>query len=233
MSKNPTTNSGDNLRFTVLASDVTLFTVHNGELMVRLMLVNRPPHFTNIAGMPGGLVLPTETAETTAERIVRERAVIDTNKVYFEQLATFSGLKRDPRGRVVAVAYLAVVPYSSLSTSECTVNTGAAFWLPINNVKKLAYDHNEMLDIALTRLRSRIHYTTLASKLMPKEFTLTELEHVYECILGSDIDKRNFRKKVLKLGILKATGKKRSSGAFRPAELYRFTSSKVEMIEIL
>jgi 8-oxo-dGTP diphosphatase len=233
MSKKLPPDSDTHLRFAVLAADVALFTVFEDQLLVRLMMVDRPPYFTNIPALPGGLVLPTETAEATAKRIVTERAVVDASKVYLEQLATFSDLKRDPRGRVVAVAYLATVPYESLTTSECSINVGSTFWVPVKEVKKLAYDHTEMLDVALTRLRSRIHYTTLASKLLPKEFTLTELERTYECILGNELDKRNFRKKILKLGVLKATGKKRALGAYRPAELYRFNSSTVQMIEIL
>lgn len=233
MTKKSTTDSEPHLRFAVLAADVALFTIHNGELHVRLMIVDRPPHFKDIPALPGGLVVPTETAEETALRLVEERALIAPAKVYLEQLATFSDLKRDPRGRVVAVAYLAVIPFESLSTSEREVKDAKTFWQPVKDVKKLAYDHTEMLAVAVARLRSRVHYTTLIAKLMPKEFTLTELEHAYESILGNNLDKRNFRKKILKLGIVKATGKKRADGAFRPAELYRFTTSKVEQIEIL
>lgn len=233
MSKKSTTDAVPHLRFAVLAADVALFTIHNGELCIRLMTVDRPPHFKGIPALPGGLVVPTETAEETAARIIEERALIAPSKVYLEQLATFSDLKRDPRGRVVAVAYLALVPFESLSVSEYGTQGGSTFWAPVKEVKKLAYDHSDMLAVAVARLRSRVHYTTLIAKLMPKEFTLTELEHAYESILGNSLDKRNFRKKILKLGVVKATGKKRADGAFRPAELYRFTTSKVEQIEIL
>lgn len=233
MSKQTKPASEPHLRFAVLAADVALFTIHDNRLLVRLMMVNRPPHFNNIPALPGGLLTPQEIAEETAVRIVKERATITSKPVYLEQLATFSGLDRDPRGRVVAVAYLGAVPFESLTTSEQLIGEGASFWCPVKDVKALAYDHDEILSVALTRLRSRVQYTTLIAKLLPKEFTLTELERAYECILNSTLDKRNFRKKILKLGVLTATGKKRADGAFRPAELYRFTSNKVEQIEIL
>jgi len=97
----------------------------------------------------------------------------------------------------------------------------------------LAYDHDEILAKAVSRLRARTHYTTLISKIMPKEFTLTELEHAYETILKRDIDKRNFRKKILKLGIIAASKGKRTGGRSRPAQLYHFTSQKVDTIEVL
>jgi 8-oxo-dGTP diphosphatase len=97
----------------------------------------------------------------------------------------------------------------------------------------MAYDHDAVLKLALSRLRTRARYTTLLSQLMPKEFTLTELEAAYECVLGTEIDKRNFRKKIAKLGILKETTRMKTGGRFRPARLYRFNSSEVKEIEVL
>lgn len=222
----------DALRFAVLATDVVLFSVRNRQLLVRLVRVNRPPYFSNALGLPGGLIDPKETAEEAARRLLEEKAAIAAEKPYVEQLYTFSKVDRDPRGRVVAVAYLTLVPWEELSPEEQD-DSEEAFWCPISRVKKLAYDHNEILQVALERLRSRATYTTLLAKLMPKVFTLTELESAYATLLGTLLDKRNFRKKILKLRILKVLPHKRKAGAFRPAQLYSFASQNVEQIEII
>lgn len=224
--------SPEHLRFAVLATDVTLFTVKDGELHMRLVSVDRPPFFANSRGFPGGLIDPKETAEDAARRHLAAKACVDPDKVYMEQLYTFSEVDRDPRGRVVAVGYIAFVPWSSLSHTE-QADTDQCWWHPTGKKVTLAYDHNEMLDVALTRLHSRMTYTTLIGKLMPKEFTLTELEKMYEASLGHELDKRNFRKKILKLDILKELPRKRTGGRFRPAQLYAFKSDKVKEIEIL
>lgn len=232
MPKLSSSKAPEHLRFAVLATDTILFTIRDSELCVRLIPINRPPHYQGTPGLPGGLLLPTETAEEATVRHLREKARVSDEKMYIEQLYTFSALERDERGRVVAVAYLALIPWSSLSDEE-RLDTTDSWWQEVKGLRSLAFDHDEMLAIALTRLRSRVTYTTLISKLLPAEFTLTELEQTYESILRSDLDKRNFRKKVLKLGIVTALGKKRSTGRSRPAELYRFTSKRVIDIEVL
>lgn len=220
------------MRFAVLAADVVLFSIRDGQPLVRLIPVKRPPHFVDRMGLPGGLLRPHETAGAAAARQLTEKAGIDVRKVYLEQLYTFSEVNRDPRGRVVAVAYLGLVPWEKLSETE-QKNSADSWWSPLHDAKKLAYDHDEILSIAVARLRSRIAYTTLIGKLMPKEFTLTELERTYERILSTDLDKRNFRKKILKLKIVSALPRKRSSGPYRPAQLYRFSSERVDEIEVL
>lgn len=224
--------SGARLRFAVLATDTVLFTIRNGELLVRLVRVNRPPHFRDSKGLPGGLIDPDEVANEAAMRHVGKKAAIEPSNIYTEQLYTFSEIERDPRGRVVAVAYLALVPWEYLSPAE-QVGTKESWWATLGEAKKLAYDHDEMLSVALHRLRSRVTYTTLMSKLLPKEFTLTDLERTYESILKTDLDKRNFRKKILKLGVLTELPRKKQGGAFRPAQLYKFAASKVEHIEVI
>lgn len=220
------------LQFAVLATDVTLFTCRDGELLVRLVVVDRPPYFVNAKGLPGGLIDPKETAEDAVKRHIATKVKIAQEKIYTEQLYTFSELDRDPRGRVVAVAYLALVPWEKLSPSE-QAHTTETWWSTLREARNLAYDHDHILDISVRRLRSRVSYTTLISKLMPREFTLTELEHAYEALVKSNLDKRNFRKKILKLGILTPLAHKRTSGAFRPAQLYKFASEKVHEIEVL
>ena len=185
-----------------------------------------------MSALPGGLISPTETTDEAARRHIEVKAGVASGAVYFEQLYTFSAIKRDPRGRVVSVAYLGFVPWERLSEDERTSGDGM-WWSMLDVARGLAYDHNDILQTAVKRLRSRITYTTLLQKLLPKEFTLTELEHAYEAVLGADLDKRNFRKKILKLDILKEVPNKKSGGAFRPAQLYRFATDRVIEIEVI
>ena len=220
------------LRFAILAVDVALFSIRDNRLLVRLTKVHRPPHFTNTRGLPGGLISPLETAEEAVRRILETKGGIAADKTHIEQLYTFSTIERDPRGRVVAVAYLALVPWERLSSSE-RADTTETWWSPVEEARKLAYDHDEVLTVAIQRLRSRITYTTLIGKLLPKEFTLTELEHTYESILHTALDKRNFRKKIARLDFITALPHKRKNGAFRPAQLYRMSSEKVREVEVL
>ncbi len=216
------------LRFVILAADVVLLTLRENKLYVRLIFVERPPYFMGVFGLPGGLLRPDETAEDTALRQVRDKAEVQSEVVYTEQLATFSRVDRDPRGRVVAVAYLALVQWSKLSVHE-----QGGTWVPVQDARKLAYDHDEILETALERLRSRISHSTLLVKLLPLEFTLTELEEVYERLLGRTIDKRNFRKKIAKLGVLTELAQYKKGGKHRPARLHRFRTNKVEAIDVL
>lgn len=227
--KNP---DAPELHFAILATDTALFAIRGDELVVRLVKVNRPPHFKDTQGLPGGLIKPKETAHAAAVRLIEDKADIDPAKIYVEQLYTFSEVERDPRGRVVAVAHLALVPWSSLSARE-QADTEESWWATLSEAKKLAFDHDEILLTAITRLRARTAYTTLMSKLLPKEFTLTELERAYESVLKTNLDKRNFRKKILKVGVLTPLPRKRADGPHRPAQLYKFASSKVEQIEVL
>lgn len=220
------------VRFAVLAADTVVFTLRDGELLVRLIKVDRPPFFINTKGFPGGLLDPQENAEEAACRHVAAKTGIAIPKLYTEQLHTFSRVDRDPRGRVVAVGYVAFVPWDTLSPAEQT-DTAESWWSRIKDARKLAYDHDEMLERALEYLRSRIINSTLIAKLMPESFTLTELEQAYAHILKTPLDKRNFRKKILKLNILKELPHKRTGGRFRPAQLYRFASHEVKEVGMI
>lgn len=219
-------NSEKHLKFAVLATDVALFTVNDGKIYVRVMDVDRPPHFIHMPGLPGGLILPHETAEDAVIRILEEKGKVNAKKVYIEQLYTFSSLKRDPRGRVVSVAYLALVPFENLSEKE-KMKDKNTWWQEVYPKDKMAYDHDKILTVALKRLKSRITYSTLASQLVPKEFTLTHLEKVCEIILDGKIDKRNFRKKLLKNKIVKKSKLKLTGVKHRPAHLYTFSEKEV------
>ncbi len=220
------------LRFAVLAADAVMFTVFDGRLHVRLIPVHLPPYFSHLAGIPGGLLAPTETADQAAVRHATTKGGVLHEHLYLEQLYTFSAINRDPRNRVVAVAYLGLVPWEVL-TKTAERDTAAATWVRIDKLPKLAYDHREIIRVGLERLRSRVTYTTIIKQLMPKEFTLTDLEVMYETVLGQDIDKRNFRKKVLKTGVLQVLPRERTGEQHRPAKLYRFLNRDIEPIAII
>jgi 8-oxo-dGTP diphosphatase len=220
------------IKFAVLAADAVVFTIKDNELYVRLITVNRPPHFVNMQGLPGGLLLPTETADEAVLRHIHAKTGITSAALYIEQLYTFSRVDRDRRGRVVAVGYLSIVPWSALAQHE-QEDTEESAWVRFVDVKTLAYDHNEILTMAMKRLRSRVTYTTLISKFLPSEFTLTELKSAYDAILETSLDKRNFRKKILKLDILTQLDKERSGEPWRPAQLYKFKQNGIQEIEVV
>ncbi len=207
------------LRFAVLATDVVCFRVASGRLEVLLAKVHLPPFYKNRWGLPGGIILADETAEQSVERHLKTKAGIA--QVYKEQLATFSRIDRDPRNRVVSVAYLALMHGGEEREPTATETR----WCPLAEVPKLAYDHDEILAAATERLRSKLSYTNIARYLMPRAFTFSELQRAYESVLGHVLDKRNFRKRFLSLGLVRATGKKRKEGAQRPAELFAFTGT--------
>lgn len=223
----------EHIRFAVLAADVACFTVRDdGKLCVRLITVKRPPHFHCIPGLPGGLLDPKETAEEAATRHLVTKGNIRAASVYMEQLYTMSRVDRDPRGRVVSVAYLALVPWERLSAQE-QAGDKEVRWEEVRKATRLAYDHDEILSIAVRRLRARARYTTILSRIMPSEFSLTDLEEAFERVIGMSIDKRNFRRKILSLGVLVKSGNVRSGGQHRPAQLWKFKTRSVEEIEVV
>jgi 8-oxo-dGTP diphosphatase len=212
-----------------VAVDVIVFTVRDEALQVLLVQVKTPP-YAGMWAFPGGLVPNGESTEAAAvQRLFETTGVKD---VYLEQLYTFSSPHRDPHGHVVSVAYFALVNGAQLNLripGTCA-NIG---WFPIAKPPPLAYDHADMLEYALQRLRWKLEYTNIVYSLLPRDFTLTELQRVYEIILDRPLDKRNFRKKMLSLGLLQATPRVEKAGAHRPARLYRFRRRKPMIIEVL
>lgn len=221
------------IKFAILATDAVLFAMKEKELLVRLVKIAGNEYFPNHFGLPGGLMDPKENGEEAVKRNTETKAGISSTKIYFEQLYTFSDVNRDPRGRVVALAYMGLLSYENLSDKESN-DSSTQKWVTVKEAlrMKLAYDHNQILQTAIIRLKARITYTTLIQKIMPKEFTLTELEKTYESILNTEIDKRNFRKKILGLKVLEEMPYKQSGVKFRPAQLYRFKKKDVVELEI-
>jgi len=213
----------------VIATDVVIFTVEKGVLKVLLIAMRKHPYKKHWA-MPGGLVRGGESLEESAMRHLEHKTGV--RDVYLEQLATFGDPKRDPFGRVVSVAHMALLSSQALNLKTTKEYAGVA-WFPVAKVPPLAYDHKEILRFAHERLQGKLAYTNIAYGLLPKEFTLSELQSTYEIILEHKLDKRNFRKKLLALRLVTSTKKYRRDGPHRPAELYRFTHRTPRVVEVL
>lgn len=197
--------------------DVVVFALREDDLHVLLVRRGNPP-FMGMWAIPGGFVSSSESIEQAAARELREETGVSAP--YLEQLYTFGDPGRDPRGWVISVAYYALVSAEDVRLRAGTDATEAA-WHSIYDLPELAFDHAKMLDYALTRLRYKLEYSAVGFQLLPEVFTLTELQTAYETVLGEELDKRNFRRKILQAGILVDTGKTRS-GDGRPARLYRY-----------
>jgi 8-oxo-dGTP diphosphatase len=217
----------EKLRFAAMAVDVVMFTVFDGKLSVLLGEVNRPPYYTNIEAFIGGLIETKETAEMALERHLTSK--VNLKKIYTEQLYTFSEIERDKRNRVISISYLGL---ARVDVDTLELGKGLR-WCSVRELPKLAYDHNKMFTVALNRLKGKVSYTNIAQFLLPKEFTLTELQTIYELILDKEIDKRNFRKKIIALGMVTETGRVQEGVKNRPAALYRFSSDSLKELDIL
>jgi len=208
-----------------VAVDLVIFTVREGVLQVLLIERGVPPYLGQWA-LPGGFVLDRETLEEAARRELEEETGL--KDVYLEQLYTFGDPDRAPRGRTIAVAYYALTPPAEPRASTDAAN---AAWHPAARPPKLAFDHAAILRTGLERLRAKLGYSTVGFELLPRQFTLAELQALYEAILERPLDKRNFRKKILSLGLLKSEGCTRAAGAHRPARLYSFARGKVKILD--
>ena len=201
-----------------LAVDVAAFAMHAGELRVLLIRRGELPHAQTWA-LPGGFVQPGEELHEAALRELRTKTSVSLEPRHLEQFFTFGEVGRDPRGRIVSVAHLAVLPHGTVETRAGGHTVGAE-WLSAHTPPALAFDHRAILDRAIKRLQLRLEYANLALEFLPDTFTLPELQTVYEAIGHRELDKRNFRKRILAAGILTPCGERRS-GVGRPAQLYR------------
>jgi 8-oxo-dGTP diphosphatase len=198
---------------------VVILTVVEDDLRVLLIRRSAPP-FRDAWALPGGLLVEGESLDRAAARkLLDETGVQD---VYLEQLYTFGELSRgEGAERGVAVTYFALVQYEQTRLDERKDWQPA--WHSVYKLPPLAFDNNAVVDYAVRRLRSKLDYTNVAYSLLPRQFTLSELQQVYEAILDREMDKRNFRRRMLSLGIIRAAGGTRMEGAHRPAQLYTFT----------
>ena len=183
-----------------------------------LLIVRKNPPFQGQFALPGGFVNLDEGLEEGARRELEEETGV--SDVYLEQLYTFGEPDRDPRERVITVAYYALVPTDEIDIKAGSDAEGVS-WIGTQDLPELAFDHLDILEMAYERLSAKLDYSTIAFQFMPRDFTLSELQHVYEVILREPMDKRNFRKRILGLDVIEETGKDKRDGAHRPAKLYR------------
>jgi|SRR5256714_12609314 len=203
-----------------LAVDLAILTVREGQLQVLVVERGNDP-FLGWPALPGGFLRPDEPLYRAAERELAEETGLDAGPLHLEQLATYGAPDRDPRGRVVSVAYLALAP--DLPIPKAGSDARAADWVPVAEVAtRLAFDHGEILAAAVERARERLEYTTLATAFCGETFTMGDLRGVYEVVWGVRLDPRNFNRKVLNTeGFVIPTDGKRAQETGRPATLYR------------
>ena len=197
--------------------DMVIFTLREQQLQVLLVRRGGAPYKGKWA-LPGGFIHMDEDLETAARRELREETGV--SGVYLEQLYTFGAPKRDPRERVITVAYYALIPSDKIRLQAASDAVDAR-WFSLDQLPRLAFDHGDILQMAQQRLAAKLEYSTLAFQFLNRSFTLNQLQQVYQIILQQDMDKRNFRKWILSLDLLEETGEMLRDGAHRPAKLYR------------
>jgi 8-oxo-dGTP diphosphatase len=205
-----------------LTVDCVVFGFDEGELKVLLIQRGLAP-FKGRWALPGGFVRVDETLDAAARRELAEETSVQN--IFLEQLYTFGTVERDPRERVVSVAYYALVKLAEHTATGASDASDAA-WYPVTETPPLAFDHREILGLALNRLRAKVRYEPIGFELLPKKFTLSQLQHLYEAVLQTQVDKRNFRKKILGMDLLIPLDEHARTGAHRPAQLFRFNAQK-------
>ena len=195
---------------------------YQGESLEILLLNRKEAPFENKWTIPGGFLNVDEGLEDAASRILQTKTGL--KKLFLEQLYTFGKTDRDPRGRVLSVAY-----YTLINPKKYTLITGIAAndlqWFPLDKMPKTGFDHKEIINIGIKRLQAKVTYQPIGFELLDQQFTLTELQQLYESILEKQLDKRNFRKRIISSGMLKATGLKRSGSKNRQPELFEFDTA--------
>jgi len=211
-----------------VTTDVVIFSIRDQQLKLLLIKRGGAP-FKGKWALPGGFVELDESLEEGARRELEEETGLAG--VFLEQLYTFGQPGRDPRERVITVAYYALIPSDQVSLCAAT-DAEAVGWFSMDELPGLAFDHQTIVDMAHERLAAKLDYSTLAFQFMASEFTLSDLQLVYEIILQESIDKRNFRKWVLAMERIEETGEVKRDGPHRPAKLYRLIEpGKVDIIK--
>ncbi len=202
--------------------DNVIFGFDGSDLKVLLIQRGAPP-FKGKLALPGDLVYPNENLETAAERVLEQ--LTGLRGVYLEQVKAFGAVNRHPLGRVITIAYYSLVKtndYTPMPASFAQV----ASWHTIHHLEELAFDHNQILHNCLLQLQQRVRMAPIGFELLPPKFTLTELQQLYESILETELDKRNFRKKILSMNLLEDLNEMQAGVAHRPAKLYQFDQER-------
>jgi 8-oxo-dGTP diphosphatase len=207
-----------------VTTDCVIFGFDKEELKVLLIERDIEPYKACWA-LPGGFLDMDEEAEACARRKLKEETALEN--LYMEQLYTFSSVDRDPRYRVISIAYYALVKLSDYHAQAGT-DTSKAQWFPLQEVPKLAFDHTDILEIARQRLKGKIKYQPIGFELLPEKFTFPELHQLYETVLQTPLDRRNFRKKMLSFNLLTDLNIFATGAPNRSAKLYSFDKQKYE-----
>lgn len=211
-----------------VTTDVVIFSIRDKQLKLLLIKRGGEPYKGKWA-LPGGFVNLDESLEEGARRELQEETGL--SGVFLEQLYTFGEPGRDPRERVITVAYYALIPSDQLNLVAAS-DAEAVGWFAMDELPTLAFDHHRIVSMAHERLAAKLDYSTLAFQFMSAEFTLSDLQLVYEIILQENIDKRNFRKWILAMERIEETGGEKRIGPHRPAKLYRLIEpDKVDIIK--
>ncbi len=178
--------------------------------------------------LPGQPILVDQSLEEAASQCLGH--FIGLHEAYLEQLYTYGQPQRDPSRRLISVVYFAIIPADADTLPEGHATAHQAGWFPVNLLPDMILDHGEMIAYALRRLRYKLEYTAVGFELLPEHFSLSELQHTYELILGEKLDKRNFRRRILQAGVIEPTQRSRS-GEGRPARLYRYRPDAVAEVQ--
>ena len=209
--------------------DCVVFGYEAQASSLKVLLIKRKlPPFEGSWALPGGFVQIDESVEAAARRELTEETGI--KNVFLEQLYTFGAVERDPRDRVISVAYYALVSLQRYQLQAAT-DASDAQWFNLSALPQLEFDHASIIDCAVARLRGKIRYEPIGFELLPEIFTFSQLQQLYQQILEREMDKRNFRKKLLKMDLLIDTEQRESGVAHRAAKLYRFDTSKYQLLK--
>jgi 8-oxo-dGTP diphosphatase len=212
-----------------VAVDAIVFGYGRTEGVSILLIQRKYPPFKNSWAIPGGFVLNDESLEEAVRRELQEETGIEVN--YLEQLYTFGQPKRDPRQRVISVAYFALVKSSLFQQLKASTDAENAQWFNIKSLPALAFDHEDILQAAIERVRTKIRYQPIGFELLDRKFPFSDLENLYVTLLDRDIDRRNFSKKMLTLGILDETNElARHEGKGRPSKMYQFNKKRYQQL---
>lgn len=207
----------------VLEALINIFTVEKGKLKILLTRKKEDP-YKGYWILPGKTIEYEETLENTIDEILLEK--IGTTDIYIEQNHTFSEVDRNPNNRVIATSYIGLI---DSKTIEIKSNQEENSWFALNEIPKMAFDHKNIIEKSREELKTKLTNTVILKRLFPSDFTLPELQNIYESILNITIDRRNFRKKILNLGLIEDTGYNNIGGSGRPAKLYKFKENIKEI----
>jgi 8-oxo-dGTP diphosphatase len=212
-----------------VAVDAILFGYSKNDGVSVLLIKRKYPPFKDSWAIPGGFVLEDESLEEAVQRELLEETGIEVN--YLEQLYSFGEPKRDPRQRIISIAYFALVKSMAYQQLKASTDAEDAQWFSINKLPSLAFDHKKILQTAIERVRAKIRYQPIGFELLDKKFPFAELEKLYATLLDRPIDRRNFTKKILSLGLLEDTGElAASAGAGRPSKIYQFNKKRYQQL---